>query len=64
MRPCPSEIAALEAEDTALEAAMADPAFYKTGAAEIAGTLARLEAVRRELQAAYARWDALDSRTR
>jgi ATP-binding cassette subfamily F protein uup len=60
----PERIGALETEDAALHAAVASPEFYKAGAAEIATTLARLDALRGELEAAYARWDELDSRAR
>ena len=60
----PEAIAALEAEDARLQAAIAQPDFYKEGTAAIEATLARLESVRSELHAAYARWDELDSRGR
>ena len=60
----PERIGTLEAEDTALQAAVATPEFYKRGAEDIATTIARLDALRRELEAAYARWDELDSRAR
>jgi len=36
--------------------------FYREPAATIAATIERLEAVRGELDAIYARWDELDSR--
>jgi len=60
----PERIAALEAEETQLQAAMAGADFYKEAAATIKTTLARVETLRAELQAAYARWDELDSRPR
>jgi ATP-binding cassette subfamily F protein uup len=60
----PDRIAALEAEDASLQAAIARPDFYKAGADQIAMTLARVEAVKADLQVAYARWDELDSRGR
>ena len=60
----PDRIAALEEEDARLQAAIAHPEFYKEGAAAIEATLARLETLRRELHATYARWDELDSRER
>jgi ABC transport system ATP-binding/permease protein len=59
----PSAIEALEAEQAALNAEVAAPEFYKTGAEAIAATLARLEVLQSELTMAYARWDELDSRT-
>ena len=58
----PSHIEALEAEERRLDAAFADPEFYKEPADTIRRTLVRLEEVRSELAVAYARWDALDSR--
>jgi ATP-binding cassette subfamily F protein uup len=58
----PGRIAALEAEDVQVQAAIASPDFYKEGAAAIKATLARVETLKSELQAAYARWDELDSR--
>ncbi len=58
----PSRIEALEAEERRLDAAFADPEFYKEPADTIRRTLVRLEEVRSELAVAYARWDALDSR--
>ena len=60
----PSTIEALEAEQRALEAAVASPDFYKEGADAIARTLARQEAVHEELLQALARWDELESRPR
>jgi ATP-binding cassette subfamily F protein uup len=59
----PDRIAALEAEDARLQAAIVHPHFYKEGAASIEATLARIEALKSELHAAYARWDELDSRS-
>jgi ABC transport system ATP-binding/permease protein len=60
----PDKIASLEREDARLQAAIAHPDFYKEGTAAIEATLARLEVLRSELHAAYARWDELDSRER
>jgi ATP-binding cassette subfamily F protein uup len=60
----PAKIEALEAEQTALGATIAGPAFYREPAAAIAATLARVQAVERELAELYARWDALDSRSK
>jgi ATP-binding cassette subfamily F protein uup len=60
----PGTIAALEDENTRLQAAVASADFYKSGAATIETTLARIETLRRELDALYARWDELDSRGR
>ena len=58
----PDRIAALEAEDARLQAAIAHPDFYKEPRAAIEATLARIEALRIERNTAYARWDELDSR--
>ena len=60
----PAQIEALESEQRALNAAVADQAFYKSPAARIAETLARIKAVQGELAAVYARWDELDRRSR
>jgi ATP-binding cassette subfamily F protein uup len=58
----PAKIEALESESAMLATRIASAEFYKAGAATITETLARAEAVREELDAAYARWDVLDSR--
>jgi len=57
----PERIAALEAEQQQLQAAIADPAFYKKPPAEIHAALERVTAIEGELHAALERWDALDS---
>ena len=57
----PGRIEALELEQQQLSAALAAPDFYKSPAATIASTMARLEALQRELLDIYARWDELDS---
>ena len=59
----PTRIAALESEQEQLHAVVAGPLFYTQPAAEIAKTLARLEALDALLLESYARWDAFDSRT-
>ena len=58
----PDRIAALEAEAERLQAAVAHPDFYRESATTINATLARIETLRIELHAVYARWDELDSR--
>jgi ABC transport system ATP-binding/permease protein len=63
LKGLPSRIESLEAEIRQNEAVVASPAFYKEPAATITATLARLEELRAQLAAAYARWDALDSRS-
>ncbi len=60
----PDRIAALEDEDARLRQTVAGPDFYKESRETIEATLARLESLRVELHAAYARWDELDSRAR
>jgi len=57
----PETIEALEREQAQLHAAAADPAFYQQPGDRIASTLARLERVTQELEAAYARWEALEA---
>ncbi len=57
----PDRIAALEAEQKALQASLADPGFYKQGGAAIRSVVDRTEQIERELHDAVARWDALDS---
>jgi ABC transport system ATP-binding/permease protein len=58
----PARIEALEAEDARLSAEVAGVEFYKAPADRIRATLARLDALRVELEDAYRRWDELDSR--
>ena len=60
----PVRIEALEAEVRRLQQRIASPDFYKEGADAIAGTMTQADAAQAELDAAYARWDALDSRAR
>jgi ATP-binding cassette subfamily F protein uup len=60
----PDRIRDLEQEDARVRAAIAAPEFYKAGKTEIDRALARLESLRVELDAIYARWDELDSRAR
>ncbi len=59
----PARIEALESEKASLAERVANAEFYKEGADPIARTLARVESLDQELVAAYARWDALDSRS-
>jgi len=60
----PDQIHALEAEQRAVEATIADPAFYRQAPATIAATLERAAAITQELVALYGRWDELDSRSK
>ena len=55
----PAQIEKLEAEQAQLAARLADPAFYKTEAAEFAKVKARLDALEAEHATAFARWEEL-----
>ncbi len=57
----PGRIEALEQEQAALHARMADPALYRDAGAEVAKIQARLDALDGELEVAYARWAELDA---
>jgi len=57
----PERIAALEAEQGELHGRLSDPEFYKSAGAEVAVINARLGAIETELEAAYLRWDELES---
>ncbi|HEX8199942.1 MAG TPA: ATP-binding cassette domain-containing protein [Isosphaeraceae bacterium] len=57
----PGRIEDLEATRHALHETMADPAFYRRAAGEIAEAKARLDALERELALAYGRWEELDA---
>ncbi len=57
----PVRIAALEAEQAALQARLQDPAFYALPREQSAPVLARLQALSTELPAAYERWESLES---
>lgn len=59
----PAQIEVLETEQRDLNARIAGPDFYKESADAISAALARLEAVSREVSAAYARWQELESRS-
>ena len=57
----PGEDAAAKlAPVAALNARLADPAFFRTGGAEVARATARLDELERELASAYARWTDLE----
>ena len=57
----PERIENLEAEQTRLYALMADPAFYREEGSAIARTKARLDALARELEEIYRRWETLEA---
>jgi ATP-binding cassette subfamily F protein uup len=55
----PGRIEALETEQTALHASLADPALYRGDPSGVVAARARLEAVEREIAALLERWEAL-----
>jgi ATP-binding cassette subfamily F protein uup len=59
----PAQIEGLEAEQQTLRAAVAHADFYRETPDRIRETLARLDQLDADLVNAYARWDALDSRS-
>jgi ATP-binding cassette subfamily F protein uup len=56
----PKRIETLEAEQTQLTAALADPVFFKKPGGDVARATARLQEIEAELAAAYARWAELE----
>jgi ATP-binding cassette subfamily F protein uup len=56
----PGKIEQLEQEQSQLHATVSEGAFYQRSADQITAALARLESVTRELEACYARWEALE----
>ena len=60
----PDRIEGLEQERAALEREIMHPDFYKEPPGTIEGRLARQRALEAELDAAYRRWDELDSQPR
>jgi ABC transport system ATP-binding/permease protein len=57
----PERIEQLEAQQGALQALVSDPGFYQKEPAEISARLAELASLDEALQAAYARWEALEA---
>jgi len=57
----PDRIQALETLQGELQGALADPKFFRESPAEASAALERLQSLDAELEAAYARWDALES---
>ena len=57
----PKQIEQLEAERSALQTRMADPAFYQQGKAKIDAAQARMTALDEELARAYVRWEELEA---
>src|SRR5690606_33815196 len=58
----PAAIEQLEAAIAALHAAMADPTFYRQDGSAIAAAQGELATLEARLEAAFARWEALESR--
>jgi ATP-binding cassette subfamily F protein uup len=59
----PDRIAALEAEQGVLQGRLADPAFYQGPADAVRDVQARLAKVDAEIDAALARWEALEAKS-
>jgi ATP-binding cassette subfamily F protein uup len=57
----PERIQLLEAEQRELQAALSDPELFRQGPAQANTSLERLQRLTAELEAAYTRWDALES---
>jgi ABC transport system ATP-binding/permease protein len=57
----PQTIELIEREQAALAERLADPAFYRQDAAEIARVNARVAELAVEIEALYARWESLDA---
>jgi ATP-binding cassette subfamily F protein uup len=57
----PPLIEKLEAEQVQLHERLAEPAFYQQPSPEISKVTSRLEELQQQLQAAYSRWEALET---
>jgi ATP-binding cassette subfamily F protein uup len=57
----PERIQVLEAEQTRLQATIADPELFRRSPDEAAAAVQRLQSMVNELESAYSRWDALES---
>ncbi|MDJ0974769.1 MAG: ATP-binding cassette domain-containing protein [Planctomycetota bacterium] len=62
LRTLPGRIEKLEAEQAALHAQMADPAFFTGPGERIAEATARMKALEGEIAGAYERWEALEAK--
>jgi ATP-binding cassette subfamily F protein uup len=58
----PEKISRLEAEQLQLQAAIADPTLFQVNSERGKAALQRLQSIAVELENAYARWDALESK--
>jgi ABC transport system ATP-binding/permease protein len=61
LKSLPAVIERLEAEQSALQSSLSDPAFFRERPAEARSAAARLQELVAELEAAYERWAALES---
>jgi ATP-binding cassette subfamily F protein uup len=57
----PEKIAAIEKEQEELHARLADPEFYKSAGGGVVAVNDRLAALEQDLEAAFLRWDELES---
>lgn len=57
----PAQIAALEEEEAALHARLADPDFYKSAGNAVTTVNERLAAIALELESVYSRWEELET---
>jgi ATP-binding cassette subfamily F protein uup len=60
LKQLPEKIQALEAEQTQLTTLISDPVLFQRNQEQGSEALQRLQAVGKELDAAYARWETLD----
>jgi ATP-binding cassette subfamily F protein uup len=60
----PEKIESLEAEQAKLHTLMGDGNFYRQPSDKIAAAMDRLEAVKKELEECYTRWQSLETRAR
>jgi len=57
----PAKLESMESRKLALDALVADPAFYERDQSEIKKTLSELQSISEEIEAAYLRWEELES---
>ncbi|MDF1701947.1 MAG: ATP-binding cassette domain-containing protein [Planctomycetota bacterium] len=62
LRGLPARIEALEADQAALHAQMAEPSFFQQGGEAIAEAKTRLESIETSISSAYERWEALEAK--
>ena len=61
LKDLPQKIDALESEQQSLYETLSDPLFYKKTKEEIRKVKTRLHEVEQDIEAAYRRWEALES---